>query len=81
MVTGQSAMGIGVAVGMTIGGLDVIAPTGAQEQQANHKSNSGPTCRLASSPEAGPGATVGTHSDTYTCRSPLEHQKTTKPSS
>ena len=35
MVTGQSAVGIGVAVGMTIGGLVVTASTGAQEQQAN----------------------------------------------
>jgi hypothetical protein len=34
-VTGQSAVGIGVAVGMTIGGPAVIASTGAQEQQAN----------------------------------------------
>jgi hypothetical protein len=59
-VTGQSATGAGVAVSMTIGGPAVTAPTGAQEQQADHKSNSGPTCRLASSPEAGPGATVGT---------------------
>jgi hypothetical protein len=31
MVTGQSAMGIGVAVGMAIGGPTVIAATGAQE--------------------------------------------------
>jgi hypothetical protein len=36
MVTGQSAVGIGVAVGMAIGGPSVIAPTGVQEQQANH---------------------------------------------
>jgi hypothetical protein len=28
-------VGIGVAVGMTIGGPAVIASTGAQEQQAN----------------------------------------------
>jgi hypothetical protein len=35
-VTGQSAVGIGVAVDMTIGGPSVIASTGAQEQQANH---------------------------------------------
>jgi hypothetical protein len=34
-VTGQSAVGIGVAVGMTIGGTTVIASTGAQEEQAN----------------------------------------------
>jgi hypothetical protein len=59
-VTGQSAMGAGMVVGVTMGGPVVIASTGAQEQRANHQSNFGPTCRLASSPEAGPGATVGT---------------------
>jgi hypothetical protein len=59
-VTGQSAAGAGVAVGVTIGGPAVTASTGAQEQLADRQSNSGPTCRLASSPEAGPGATVGT---------------------
>jgi hypothetical protein len=57
---GQSAVGAGVAVSVTIGGSAVTAPTGVQEQRANHQSNSGPTCRLASSPEAGLGATVGT---------------------
>jgi hypothetical protein len=65
MVTGQSAMGIGVADGMTIGGPAVIAPTDARDQQANRKSDSGPTYRLASSPEAGPGATVGTLNQGY----------------
>jgi hypothetical protein len=34
-VTSQSTVGIGVAVGMTIGGSAVIVSTGAQEQQAN----------------------------------------------
>jgi hypothetical protein len=34
-VTGRSTMGIGVEVGMTLCGPAVIAPTGAQEQQAN----------------------------------------------
>jgi hypothetical protein len=55
MVMGQSAVGIGVPVGMAIGGPAVMASTGAQEQQSNRQSNSGPTCRLASSTEAGPG--------------------------
>jgi hypothetical protein len=64
-VTGQSTVGIGVVVGMTVGGPAVIASTGAQEQQANRQSDSGPTCRLASSPEAGPGATVGTLNQGY----------------
>jgi hypothetical protein len=59
-VTGQSTMGTGVAVGVTIGGPIVIASTGTQEQQANRQSDFGPTCRLVSSPEAGPGVTVGT---------------------
>jgi hypothetical protein len=64
-VTGQSAVGIGVAVGVTIGRPAVIASTGAQEQRANRQSNFGPTCRLVSSPEAGPGATVGTLNQGY----------------
>jgi hypothetical protein len=49
-----------VAVGVTMGGPAVIASTGAQEQRANRQSNFGPTCRIMSSHEAGPGATVGT---------------------
>jgi hypothetical protein len=53
-------VGIGVADGTTIGGPAVIVPTSAQEQQANRKLDYGPTYRLASSLEAGPGATVGT---------------------
>jgi hypothetical protein len=64
-VTGQSTMGIGVAVDMTVGRPTVIASTGAQEQQANRQSDSGPTCRLASSSEAGPRATVGTLNQGY----------------
>jgi hypothetical protein len=59
-VTGQSAMGASVAVGVTIGGPAVTTSTGAQEQRADHQSNYGPTYRLASSPEAGLGATVST---------------------
>jgi hypothetical protein len=64
-VMGQSTVGIGVAVGMTVGGPAVIASIGMQEQQANRQSDSGPTYRLASSPEAGPGATVGTLNQGY----------------
>jgi hypothetical protein len=60
MVMGQLAVGIGIAVGMAIGGPTVIAATGTQELRSNRQSDSGPTYRLASSPEAGPGATVGT---------------------
>jgi hypothetical protein len=65
MVTGQSAVGIGIEVDMDIGRLAVMASTGTQEQQSNRQSDSGPTCRLASSPEAGPGATVGTLNQGY----------------
>jgi hypothetical protein len=55
MVTGQSAMGIGVAVTHHHMRPVVITPTGAQEQQDNRKSDYGPTYRLASSPEAARG--------------------------
>jgi hypothetical protein len=65
MVTGQSTVETGVAVSVTIGGSAVTASTGAQEQQANRQSDSGPTSRLASSPKAGPGATVGTLNQGY----------------
>jgi hypothetical protein len=64
-VMGQSTVGIGVAVGMTVGGPAVIASIGMQEQHANRQSDSGPTYRLASSPKAGPGATVGTLNQGY----------------
>jgi hypothetical protein len=65
MVTGQSAVGMGVAVGMAIGGPAVIASAGAQERRSNRQSDYGPTCRLASSPEADLGATVGTLNQGY----------------
>jgi hypothetical protein len=58
--TGQSAAGTGATVGVTMGEPTVIASIGAQGQRANHQSYFGPTCRLVSSPEASPGATVGT---------------------
>ena len=64
-VTGQSATGTGVAVGVTMGGPTVIVSTGAQGQRANRQSNFGPTCRLVPSPEASPGATVGTLNQGY----------------
>jgi hypothetical protein len=65
MVTGQLAVGIGITIGMAIGGPAVIAATGAQEQRSNRQSNSGPTCRLASSHEAGPGVNVCTLNQGY----------------
>jgi hypothetical protein len=64
-VTGQSATGTGVAISVTNGGPAVIAPTSTQKQRANRQPNFGPTCRLVSSPEAGPGATVGTLNQGY----------------
>jgi hypothetical protein len=54
-----------VAVDVTMGGPAVVASTGAQEQRANRQSNFGPTCRLVSSPKAGPEATVGTLNQGY----------------
>jgi hypothetical protein len=64
-VTCQSAEGTGVAVGVFKGGLAVITTASARKQLANRRSNFGPTCRLISSPEAGPGATVGTLNQGY----------------
>jgi hypothetical protein len=54
-----------VTVGMTRGGLAVIVSASTQKQRANRQSSFGPTCRLVSSPEAGPGATVGTMNQGY----------------
>jgi hypothetical protein len=51
-VMGQSAVGIDTTVGMTIGGLAVIAATDVRKQRSNHQPGPGPTYRLASSPEA-----------------------------
>jgi hypothetical protein len=64
-ITGQSAVGISTTVGVVIGGPTVIAATGARKQRSNHQSDSGPAYRLASSPKAGPGATVGTLNQGY----------------
>jgi hypothetical protein len=50
---------------MTRGGLAVIVSASTQKQRANRQSSFGPTCRLVSSPEAGPGATVGTMNQGY----------------
>jgi hypothetical protein len=54
-----------VAVGVTEDGLAVITSASAQKQRANHQSSFGPTCRLVSSPKAGPGATVVTQNQGY----------------
>jgi hypothetical protein len=64
-VTGQPAVRIGTTVGVVISGPAVIAATGARKQRSNHQTDSGPTCRLASSTEVGPGATVGTLNTGY----------------
>jgi hypothetical protein len=73
-VTGQSAVGIGTAVGVVMGGPIAIAETGVRRQRSNRQSDSGPTCRLASSPEAGLGATVGTQNQGYPL---LQHEDST----
>jgi hypothetical protein len=59
-VTGQSAAGTGVTVGVFEGGLAVITPASARKQHTNRQSSFGPTCRHVYSPEAGPGATIST---------------------
>jgi hypothetical protein len=73
-VTGQSAVRIGTTFGMATGGPAVIAATGTRKQRSNRQSDSCPTCKLASSPEAGPGATVGTQNQGYPL---LQHEDTT----
>jgi hypothetical protein len=54
-----------MAVGMTEGGLAVITSADARKRRANRQTSFGPTCRLVSSLEAGPGATVGTLKQGY----------------
>jgi hypothetical protein len=54
-----------VAVDVTEGGFAVNTSASAQKQRANRQSSFGPTCRLVSSPEAGPGATVSTLEQGY----------------
>jgi hypothetical protein len=51
----QSAAGIDMAVGVTEGGLTVITSANARKWRANRQTSFGPTCRLVSSPELGPG--------------------------
>jgi hypothetical protein len=43
----------------------MITSASARKQRASRQSSFGPTCRLVSSPEAGPGATVGTLNQGY----------------
>jgi hypothetical protein len=64
-VTGKSAAGTGVAVGVTEGGLAINTSASARKQHTNLQSSFGPTCRLVSSPEAGPEATVSTLEQGY----------------
>jgi hypothetical protein len=49
-----------MAVGVTKGGLTASTSANARKRRAIRQSSFGPTCRLVSSPEMGPGATVGT---------------------
>jgi hypothetical protein len=55
-----------MAVGVTEGGLAVITSANARKRCANRQSRFGPTCRLVSSPEEGPRATVCTLKQGYT---------------
>jgi hypothetical protein len=72
---GQSAARTDVAVGMTEGGLVVITSTSTRKRRANRQPGFGPTCRLVSSLEVGPGATVSTLKQGY----PLLQYKDTVP--
>jgi hypothetical protein len=54
-----------VVVSVTKGGLAVITTANARKRRANRQSSFGPTCRLVSSPEAVPGATVSTLGQGY----------------
>jgi hypothetical protein len=54
-----------MAVDMTEDILTVIMSASARKRCANRRSSFGPTCRLVSSPKAGPGATVGTLEQGY----------------
>jgi hypothetical protein len=56
---GQSAAGTDMANGVTKDELAEITSTNTRKRRANRQSSFGPTCRLAPSPEVGPGATVG----------------------
>ena len=60
-----------MAVGVTEGELAVIMSASAEKQRANRQSSFGPTCRLVTSPEVGPGATVGTLKQGYSL---LQHE-------
>jgi hypothetical protein len=64
-VTGQPAVRISTTSGVVISRPAVITATGAWKQWSNHQTDSGPTCKLASSPEAGLGATIGTLNQGY----------------
>jgi hypothetical protein len=54
-----------MAVGVTEGGLAEITAANARKRRANRQLGFGPTCRLVSSPEVGPRATVSTLKQGY----------------
>jgi hypothetical protein len=62
---GQSALGTGVTVGVTEGGLAVLTSASAQKQRANHQSKFWPHLQAHFLPKAGPGATVSTLKQGY----------------
>jgi hypothetical protein len=57
--------GTDMAVVVTEGELAVIMSARARKRRTNSQSCFGPTCRLVSFPEVGPGATVGTLKQGY----------------
>jgi hypothetical protein len=63
-VTGQSAAGTGMAVGVTMGGPAVIESMGAQGQSQS-PIRLWPHLQARILPEAGPGATIGTLNHGY----------------
>jgi hypothetical protein len=54
-----------MVVGVTEGGLAVITSARARKRRTNRQSSFGPTYRLVSSPEVGPGATIATLKQGY----------------
>jgi hypothetical protein len=54
-----------VAVGVSKGELAVIMSASARKRRANRQPGFGPTFRLESSHEVGPGATIGTLKQGY----------------
>jgi hypothetical protein len=54
-----------MADGVTEGGTATTTSASTRKWHVSHYSDFGPTCRLISSPEVGPGATIGTLNQGY----------------